>query len=95
MLELVEERRRLDPLIGLAAAFDVGAVGIALKEPFRALHQVNPAVRARQIGAVLHHDRPSLRRLDQARVHVAEYVLFASLRGARRKVLNRPFLQAA
>ena len=72
MIELLQDRRVLHPLVRLAASLDVEAIGIALEDSLRALHGVDAAVRPRQVGAVLDDDRPAQRRLDQAGVDVAE-----------------------
>src|SRR5262245_1127634 len=53
MLELRQDGVRVLPLILLAAALDVDAARIALKEALRALDHVDAAVGTRQIRAVL------------------------------------------
>ena len=74
----------------LAASFDVDAVRIALEHPFRALHEIDPAVGPRQVGAVLHHHGLPFRGLDQARVHVALRVAFGGPAEDARRVTRRP-----
>src|SRR6185503_17808546 len=90
VIELLQDRGVVEPLMRLAASLDVEAIWITLEDSFRAVHRVNAAVRARQVRAVLHDDGAAERGLDQAGVDVAEGKAFAPLGRILREVLARP-----
>ncbi len=83
MFELLEILVELLPLVVGAAALDVDALGPALEEALRPLHDVDAAVWPRQVGVVDEVDRFAQRRANERRVHVAQRVRLPAARIVR------------